>query len=173
MNILDIVIAVTVGFCLVRGIFRGIVMELTSIAGVFVGFYGAYYLYSPVTNLISHVVADKPYLNAVSFLLTFVLLFLAVGLIGFLLKNLLKALELGWADRILGGVFGFFKAVLIVTLLLVPLTTFLPKDALLIRHSFLAPHVMTISEKMVLLVPKEMKEKFAENIKPLKEAWKK
>ena len=39
MNILDILIVVIVGFCLVRGIFRGIVKEITSIIGVFVGFF--------------------------------------------------------------------------------------------------------------------------------------
>ena len=41
MNILDILIAVIVGFCLVRGIFRGIIKELTSIVGVVAGFFAS------------------------------------------------------------------------------------------------------------------------------------
>jgi membrane protein required for colicin V production len=82
-------------------------------------------------------------------------------------------LALGWADRVLGGTFGLVKAILIASLLLVPLTTFLPKESSLIRDSVLTPYVMTISEKIVVIVPKEMKKKFADNIKPLKEAWKK
>jgi len=41
MNALDVVIAVIVGFCLIRGIFRGLIKELSSIIGVFAGFYFA------------------------------------------------------------------------------------------------------------------------------------
>jgi len=173
MNSLDIVIGVIVGFCLIRGIFRGIIKETTSIVGVFVGFYGAFYHYALVASIISHLVTNKSYLNIVSIVITFTVLFLVVGFIGVVLKHLLKTLELGWADRVLGGIFGLIKAVLIASVLLVPLAAFLPKEASLVRNSFLAPYIMTISEKIVLVVPKEMKEKFADNIKPLKEAWKK
>jgi len=65
------------------------------------------------------------------------------------------------------------KAVLIVSVLLVALTTFLPQKSPVIKDSLLAPHVSTVSEKMVAVVPKEMKQKFGDNINALKEAWKK
>ena len=173
MNILDIAIGVIVGFCLVRGVFRGIVKEITSIVGVFVGFYAAYTYYPVVGNWISHLIKDKSYLNIVSFFIAFTIVFLAVGLVGIVFKYLAKAAVLGWADRILGGTFGIVKAVLIVSVLMVPLTTFLPKKSPFIKDSFLAPHVSAISEKIVAVVPKEMKQKFGDNINALKEAWKK
>ena len=172
MNALDIVIGVIVGFCLVRGIFRGIVKEVTSIVGVFVGFYGAYYYHPLVANLISRFIDNKSYLEIISFIISFVVLFLAVGFVGVLLKHLLKAISLGWADRILGSAFGLVKATLIISFLLVPLAAFLPKDSSLMKNSLLAPHVMRLSEKIVLIVPKEMKEAFSDNLESLKDAWK-
>jgi membrane protein required for colicin V production len=173
MNILDIVIGVIVGFCLVRGIFRGTVKEITSIVGVFVGFYAAYTYYPVVGNWLSRLIPNKSHLNIVSFIITFTIFFLAVGCIGIILKHLLKAVALGWLDRIFGGTFGFVKALLIVSVLLVPLTTFLPQKSPVIKDSFLAPHVSTLSEKIIAIVPKEMKQKFGDNIKALKDTWKK
>jgi membrane protein required for colicin V production len=173
MNTLDIFIGVIVAFCLVRGIFRGIVKEVTSIVGVLVGFYAAYTYYPIVGNWFSSLITNKSYLNIASFFITFTMLFLAVGFVGVVLKHLLKSVALGWADRILGGIFGLVKAILIVSVLLVPLMTFLPQKSPVIKDSFLAPHVSTISEKMVVLVPKDMKQKFGDNINALKEAWKK
>ena len=172
MNLLDVVILVIVGFCLVRGIFRGIIQEATSIAGVFVGFYGAYTFYPLVARLMPGVFADKAYLHIVSFLIAFTVLFVAIGLIGILLKLLLKAISLGWTDRVLGAVFGLVKAVLIASVLLVPLTTFLPKKSPLLKESVLTPYVSRISQAIVLVVPKEMKKQFGDNIEALKEALK-
>ena len=173
MNILDIIICVIVGFCLIRGIFRGIIKEVTSIVGVLVGFYAAYTYYPVAANWLSPLIANKSYLNIVSFFIVFSILFFAVGFVGVVLKYLLKAVALGWADRILGGTFGFVKAVFIASVLLVALTTFLSKESHVIKDSLLAPHVSAISEKMVAVVPEEMKQKFGDNIKALKKAWKK
>ena len=173
MNILDILIAVIVGFCLVRGIFRGIIKELTSIVGVFVGFFVAYNYYPIVAHVLSRFIVNKSHLNIVSFFLVFTVLFFAVGLVGLILKHVFKAVAIVWADRILGGTFGLVMAILIVSVLLVPLTTFLPQKSPIIKDSFLAPYVIIISEKMVAFVPKDMKEEFGDNINALREAWKK
>jgi membrane protein required for colicin V production len=172
MNILDIFILVILGFCLVRGIFRGIIKELTSIVGVFIGFFMAYNFYPDVALVISRFFTNKAYLNIVSFFLIFAVLFLAVGLVGVILKHLFKAVALGWLDRAAGAIFGFVKAVLIVSVLLVPLTTYLPQKSPVIRDSILAPYATKISQVLVTVVPKEMKDKFHENINALRETWK-
>jgi membrane protein required for colicin V production len=140
--------------------------------GVFVGFYVAYNFYPVVAGLISRFFTNEAYLNIVSFFLVFTVLFLAVGLIGVILKHLFKAVALGWADRFLGTAFGFVKAVLIVSVLLIPVTTYLPQKSHVIKDSLLAPYATKISQILVTVVPKEMKEKFGENINALKETWK-
>jgi membrane protein required for colicin V production len=125
-----------------------------------------------VANVISRFFTNQAYLNIVSFFLAFTILFLAVGLVGVILKRVFKLVALGWADRLLGATFGFVKAVLIVSILLVPLTAFLPKKSSIVKDSRLAPYATAISQVMVTVVPEEMKEKFGDNINALKEAWK-
>jgi len=173
VNALDIITALIVGFCLIRGVFRGIIKELTSILGVFIGFYAAYIYYPILARWLSDLIANRSYSHIISFFLIFVTVLLAVGFVGMILRHLLKAAALGWADRFLGGTFAMVKAVLIVSVLLIALTTFLPENAPVIKNSLLAPRVSAISEKLVAVVPGEMKERFRNNIRALRISWKK
>ncbi len=173
MNALDIVICMIGGYCLIRGLFRGIIKEITSIVGVFIGFYVAYLYYPLVASWLSSLIANKSYLNIISFFLIFIIILLAVGFVGVILKHLFKTAALGWADRILGGTFAMVKAVLIISVLLIALTAFLPENSPLMKHSRLAPHISSASEKLVAGISEKMKQRFHDNIKALKESWKK
>lgn len=173
MNTLDIGICIIAGFCLVRGLFRGIIKEVTSIVGVLVGFYSAYTYYPLIGRWLSQLIANKSYLNIISFFIVFTVIFFAIGFVGVVLKHIFRAASLGWADRVLGGAFAMVKAILIVSVLLLVLTAFLPQNVPVIRHSRIAPHVSAASEKMVAAVPVEMREMFRDNIKALKESWEK
>ena len=137
MNSLDILITVIVGFCLIRGIFRGLVKELSSIMGVFAGFYFAYTYYPLVAKPLSRWISNTGYLNILSFLIVFCGLFLIISILGIVIKYLLKITFLGWVDRICGAGFGFMKGILIVSVLLVVFTAFLPKGAPILKNSLL------------------------------------
>jgi membrane protein required for colicin V production len=172
MNPLDILIIVIVGFCLIRGIFRGLIKELSSIVGVLSGFYGAYTYYPVVAKLLSQWISDTGYLNILSFLILFCGVFLLISILGVVIKYLLNIAFLGWVDRICGAGFGVMKGVLIVSVLLVTFTAFLPKGAPIIKNSLLAPYVTMISENMAKVVSKDMKRQFSTKIEELKKVWK-
>ena len=171
MNALDIVIVVILGFCLIRGIFRGLIKELSSIVGVLGGFYGAFTYYPQVAQLLSRWVSSPAYRNILGFLAIFCGVLLIVGIIGVVIKYLLRVASLGWADRISGAVFGLLKAVLIASVLLVSLTAFLPRRAPLVANSVLAPHITAISEQMARVVSPEMKRSFGVKMTELKNLW--
>ena len=172
MNPLDMIIIVIFGFCLIRGLFRGLIKELSSIVGVFAGFYAAYTYYSEVAGLLSRWIADKNYLNLLSFLIIFVVIFLIISILGIIIKYLMNIAYLGWIDRICGGGFGSIKAILISSVLLFALTTFLPKGTPVVRDSLLSPHVTFISERLAKIVSKDMKQQYRLKIKELKKTWK-
>jgi membrane protein required for colicin V production len=171
MNPFDIVIVVVLGYCLVRGIFRGLVKELSSLVGVFAGFYGAYSYYDTLGRLLSRVVANVAYRNILSFLLIFVGVFVLVSIIGVLLRYVMSIVFLGWVDRICGALFGVFKGVLIVSVLLVAFTTFLPKNTPVIQDSRLAPHLSNISEQMSRVLSSDMKLEYGTKLKELRKRW--
>ena len=172
MNPFDIFIIIVLGYSIIRGLFRGLVKEVSSIIGVLGGFYAAYSYYPMVAKLISGLIINPSYLNILSFLIIFCSVLIIISILGVVIKYLLNVAFLGWADRICGVGFGLIKGVLIVTVLFIILTTFLAKGAPLIKKSVLAPHVIWISEKMVNVVPKEMKKNFFSKLDEFKKAWK-
>ncbi len=172
MNPLDMVIVVIMAFCLIRGVFRGLIKEISSIVGVFAGFYAAYTYYGVVAKPLSRWISNSAYLNILSFLIVFCALFILISVIGVIIKYVLNIAFLGWVDRICGAGFGIIKGVLIVSVILIPLTSFLPNNAPVIRNSVLSPYVMLVSEKMVKVVSKDMKQQFEAKIRELKKTWK-
>ena len=163
---------IIVGFCLIRGIFRGLIKEISSIVGVLAGYYAAYTYYNYPAKLLSKWMSDTGYINLLSFFIIFCLVFLTISILGVIIKYLLSISHLGWVDRICGAVFGLAKGILIAAILLVALTAFLPKGTPVIKKSFLAPHVSLISATMAKVVPKQMQQQFKVKLKDLQTIWK-
>ena len=172
MNPFDILILVILGYSLTRGLFRGLVKEISSIVGVFGGFYAAYTYYKILAKLLSGLIQDVSYLNILSFLIIFCGVLIVVSVLGVIIKYLLNIAFLGWVDRIGGVIFGFVKGILIVTVLFISLTAFLPKGSAFIKNSVLAPHISWVSEKMAKVVSQEMKQDFMSKLEELKKIWK-
>ncbi len=172
MNPFDIITTVIMGFSTIRGLFRGLVKELSSVVGVLGGFYGAYSYYAPLSKLMSGFISDASYRNILGFLLIFCAVFVIISIVGVVIKYLLNVAFLGWVDRIGGVIFGMVKGILIVAVLLIALTAFLPKGAALIKRSLAAPHVLWLSENMAKVVPEDMKRQFWDKLEDFKKAWK-
>ncbi|MGB5985230.1 MAG: CvpA family protein [Desulfobacterales bacterium] len=171
MNPLDIVIIVILGFGLIRGFFRGLVKELSSIIGVIAGFFAANLYHPLLAPYFKSWISDPNYIQIISFALLFIAVFLVVSILGVIIKYLLNVAFLGWADRIFGVVFGLAKGVLIAAVLLMALTAFLPKNNAIVKDSLLAPHVSIITQKMAYLVPQEMKDNYRTKLKALQRKW--
>lgn len=172
MNPYDIVVVVIVGFCLIRGLFRGLIKEVASIIAVLAGFYAAYSYYPQIAVVLSRWMSDVAYRNILGFSLIFCTIFLVISILGVIIKYLLKIAFLGWVDRLCGMGFGFIKGVLIVSILLFMLTAFLPTGAPVLKKSLLAPYVSTVSEEMSKVVPRDMKRSFDDKLKEFKKVWK-
>jgi membrane protein required for colicin V production len=173
MNFFDIIVIVILAYCIIRGVFRGLLKELSSIIGVIGGFYAAYTYYMVVAGPLSRWISHTGYLNLLSFLIIFCSVFLIVSILGVIINYLLKLAFLGWFDRLAGALFGAVKGTLIVSILLIALTAFLPKGAPFIKNSLVSPYLTFVSEKMVKVVSKDIKHAYMAKIEELKKIWKK
>jgi membrane protein required for colicin V production len=171
MNAFDIVVGVILVYGLVRGLFRGLVKEVSSIIGVLGGFLAAYSFYGWVAGYLSGLVSSPTYRNLLAFLIIFCGVVIVVNVLAIIIKYLLKIVFLGWLDRLGGVVFGFVKSALIVAVLFLALTAFLPKGTPLIRDSVTAPYVAMVSEKLATVVSSDVKREFAAKLDELKKAW--
>jgi membrane protein required for colicin V production len=172
MNSFDIITTVILGYSSIRGLFRGLVKELSSVVGVLGGFYGAYSYYPTVSKLMSGFISDPSHRNILGFFLIFCGVFVIISIVGVIIKYLLNVAFLGWVDRIGGVMVGIVKGVLIVSVFFIALTAFLPKGAPLIKRSHMAPHVLWLSENMAKVVPQDLKRQFWDKLKDLKKTWK-
>ena len=172
MNAFDIAVVVIISFCLVRGLFRGIVREAASIVGVLTGFYGAAVYYPRVALFLERVMENGTFRNIAAFFILFCVIMIVVNLLAVVIRYLLNIVFLGWLDRLLGMVFGVCKGILISAVILIGLTTFLPGQPDIITTSRLASPVAEISEVIATVASKDTRRVLKEKLEGIKEIWK-
>lgn len=174
MNPFDITIIVIICFCVVRGAFRGIIKEASSIVGVIIGLYIALTYYPALSGMldkIGDIFPSPAYINIFSFLIIFGAVFALISALGILIKYLLKVVFLSWLDKLCGAFFGLVKGFMIVSVLMLPLTAFLDKGAPIINESLLCPYVSSVSETMSRFASKDLRHEFSSKIEVARKSW--
>jgi membrane protein required for colicin V production len=164
MNVLDIFILCTMVFFLVRGVFRGFLREIASLAGVVLGIFLGSRFQPQATALLKAHLPDFSYLPVVSFVLIFALVLIVSNVLGYTLSRLSKKVLLGWLDRMFGVGLALAKGVILIYLIIVLLTFFLPAKAPLVAHSRLAPWIIVSYQSMIRLIPPEQYEEWKSRI---------
>lgn len=162
MNLLDaVLLAITTVFT-VRGVLRGLVLEVASLAGILVGLLAASSCYETLAPWIMR----TAHLNeGTARIITFVLLLagtvLLLHIAARLLRGLLRLVSLGWLDRIAGGAIGFAKAGVLACLAVLLITAFIPPHTDLIATSRLVPVINKANEAALQhLVPEDLRRRF-------------
>jgi membrane protein required for colicin V production len=153
MNVLDIFILCTMVFFLVRGLFRGFFREVASLAGVVLGIVLGSRFQPQATAILKAHLPEFQYLPIVSFVLIFALVLIVSNIVGYTLSLLFKKVFLGWVDRGLGVGLALTKGVILIYLIIVLLTFFLPAKAPLVARSRLAPWIIASYQSMIRLIP--------------------
>ncbi len=176
MNILDIIIIAAVIFFLIRGVFRGIVREIGSLAGVVLGIWLANAYHPALAVLLKSFIPPGKYLPLIAFALIFLVVLVFCNLLGWFFKKLFQKVFLGWVDRILGACLALLKGVVLSYLVIVLIAFLAPQDSSLIKQSRLAPLVISAYQAMVERIPKNSQEKlkrsFEKQKNHLQEAFK-
>ncbi len=104
MSVLDIVLAALLIFGLIRGVMKGLFVEVASLIALIAGVYGAiHFSYYAANILVDKVSWDEKYINIVAFAITFVVIVLIISLAGKALTKLADFAALGIINKLLGG----------------------------------------------------------------------
>ncbi len=155
MNLLDILIIAVIGFFLVRGIFRGFIREVGSLAGVILGIWLGSVFEPDLRAYLSPYFPDGKYLALIGFSMIFFAVLVLCNLISWGLKKLVKKLFLGWADTALGVALAVLKGMILSYFGIVLLTFFVPSKSTMISDSRLAPLVVASYQSAIGLVSSE------------------
>jgi membrane protein required for colicin V production len=172
MNLFDLAIISILCFCLIRGVFTGLIRELFSLTGVLIGFIAASTFYMAIAKFLSRWTLDASKIKILSFLCIIFGSLITIGIFGRIAKQLFKIDLLSGVDNLFGAGVATVKAVLIVSVLLLTLTAFLPGETSSIKNSLLSAHFTVVSEKMAMMVSKDMRHGFQTKIGAYKKAWK-
>lgn len=119
VNYLDIFIVIPLLWFGYKGFKNGFVIEAASLAALLLGVFGAY-RFSGITSefLIQNMNIQSEYMSLISFAITFIVIVVLVHFFAKLLSKLIKAVALGFINKLAGLVFGVAKLAFILSILL-------------------------------------------------------
>lgn len=171
MNTLDIIFFVLIGASVIYSLIRGLVREIFSFLAIVLGFFAASYGSAAMATWLRRWVEHETLAQILGFAILFVLVAFCISLLGKLLSRLMKKMDLGWADRTAGAAFGFLKAILLVAIILLVLTAFLPPKSKILSESQVSPIALNIARGLSFLVPEKLRTLYSEKEKELMKYW--
>ena len=120
MNYFDAIFAILFLWSIYKGLTKGFIIMASTLAALLLGVWGAVH-FSDITSglLYRHLDLQTQYLSLISFALTFILIVIAVHILARAIDKLLKAVALGFLNRLAGMLFGILKTALIISIVLV------------------------------------------------------
>lgn len=123
MNTFDIIIAALLLFGFIRGLFKGLFIEVASLVALIAGIYGAIHFSHFIKDYLTvHVSWEEKYITLISFAVTFIFIVLVISLIGKMLTKIADFASLGILNKLLGGIFGVLKIGLLLSVILLILS---------------------------------------------------
>ncbi len=139
MNYIDIILVIPLLWGLYKGFTKGLIIEAASIIALGLAIWGGIKFSDFLTGYINqHFSWDTKYLPVISFAIIFLGILTGVYAIAKLIEKLVKAVSLGFINKLAGGIFGMLKFGLIMSVLI---------------------FVLNAIEKSVKLMPQETKQK--------------
>jgi len=128
MNILDIILAIPLLYLIFKGWKRGLVREVSTLAGLLVGIWATVHYSGQVAVLIG-LKSESAIL--IAFIVTFLGVLVLTYLLGHCIEGLMKAVKLSIFNRIAGALLGMAKGLCILAVLLSYLTMIDSKEKVL------------------------------------------
>lgn len=120
MNVLDIIILALLLFGLINGFRNGFFVEVASLVALVAGIYGAIHFSNYAADfLMDKVDWNEKAVNITAFAITFIVIVLVIALAGKALTKLADFAALGILNKLLGGIFGLLKMIVILSVVMI------------------------------------------------------
>jgi len=152
MNWLDIIIIVALIVPVFTGLMQGLIKAALSLVGIIVGVVVASNYYENLAGVLGFI-SNEDVANIVAFIIILAVVFIIANMIAFFLRATIKALLLGWVDRVGGAVFGFVMGAIFISALLATIVKFFGEG--LVTESALAGFLLNQFPVVLGLLPSQ------------------
>lgn len=120
MNYLDIILSLILFYGLFKGFTRGLIIEAAALLSIIIGILGALTFTPILESLLSYFLSDEKLPSSIIlFTASLILIVLGVNFFARNLTKFIKLVSLGGINKVLGGIFGISKYVLLISILFV------------------------------------------------------
>ena len=120
MNYLDIIIGLIFFYGLFKGFTRGLIIEAASLLSIIIGILGALTFTPIIESLLSYFLSDEKLPSSIIlFTASLILIVLSVNIFARNLTKFIKLVSLGGINKVLGGIFGVSKYILLISIFFV------------------------------------------------------
>lgn len=145
---------------------EGFFHEAFGIAGLVIGYVVAAWQYQNVAAWFAPHLKSEWLGDVAAFLLIFIGVMLLAGIAGRISRWVMHAAGLTVFDRMLGGLLGLLRGVLVIAVVLVCLAAFTPTSSWL-EDSQLAPYFLVVGRAAVWVAPSDLRARFYEGLNVL------
>ncbi len=142
---------------------EGFFHEAFGIAGLVIGYIVAAWQYQHVAEWFAPHLKSEWLGDIAAFLLIFIGIMILAGIAGRITRWLMRAAGMTFFDRMLGGLLGLLRGVLVIAIVLVALAAFAPTSEWL-ADSQLAPYFLVLGRAAVWVAPSDLRARFYEGL---------
>ncbi|HAQ19225.1 MAG TPA: colicin V production protein [Prolixibacteraceae bacterium] len=119
MNYIDLILGIILILAAIQGFRNGFIVELASLAALVLGIWGAIRFSDWTADFITDITNYRSeHLSTIAFVVTFIAIVIIVHILGKMLDSVVKAVALGFLNRLAGIIFGVLKTAVILSIFL-------------------------------------------------------
>jgi membrane protein required for colicin V production len=151
------------------GLTRVVIGFVSGILGILLGFW----FYQTPAAWFSGYFESATVASAMGFLVVFLGVILLGGIVARVAVSIFRFAGLSWLDRLLGGMAGFVRGMLIALGIVTPLMAFAPDPMpAFLKDSKVLPYTVAFGQATVTAAPAKVREQFEKRSGQLKALWK-
>jgi membrane protein required for colicin V production len=163
VNLADLIIVIVLLVSVVQAASSGFFQEAFSIAGLVFGYLIAAWQYPRLAGHFAAYISSRWLGEIVAFLAIFLGVMILAGILGRIVRWMMKEAGLRAIDRFLGAILGLVRGCLLVAIVLVSMTAFTPTSRWL-QGSGLAPYFLVVGRAAIWVAPSQLRVQFYEGL---------
>ena len=169
MNIADWIILLVIAISIVQAASSGFFQEAFGLAGLVFGYLIAAWQYRNVAAHFAPYVSSHWAVDIGAYLAIFIGVMILAGILGKIVRWIVKEAGLSFVDRFFGGVLGLVRGCLLIAIVLLGMTAFTPTSRWL-QNSSLAPYFLVVGRAAIWVAPAELRAEFYKGLDYVRKA---